>query len=271
MEEKYSFLEKKIALEKYIKNKNKKNHTVKQIPNLETKTKSETCLYCLTPLEEDGLFCSDICKTIFYSNMQKIIPTINKQVRFVPFELLTAQSKEMYRELVNKKRLYDKFQVLYSYFVQDNKKYIKSTFKFIYKFEIVETIIQNFELNFAYAPTTENISYICLENGFEDLFEKKCLFCSIETTNHVIRIDKSFITGYVCSVFCFKSFMTFIETHINHPFKYFFTLPCLSLLSNPKKVLKYKNNVNCQNSVFETEYYETNQKELRFSINIISY
>lgn len=271
MEEKYSFLEKKIALEKYIKNKNKKNHTVKQISNLEIKTKNEICLFCNNFLKEEGLFCSNICKVIFYSNMQRIIPTLNKQIRFVPFELLSENSKKIFRDFVSKDRIYDKFQVIYSYFVKDNKKYIKSIFKFIYKFEIIEVIEQDFELNFIYVPTTENINYICLENGFKDVFDKICLFCHIETNNHVIRIDKLFITGYVCSIFCFKSFMTFIETHINHPFKYFFSLPYLSLLKNPEKILKYKNNINCQNTVFETEYYETNKKEIKFSINIISY
>lgn len=269
MEEKYSFYEKKLALEKYIKNQNKKNHSIQQLKNLKIKTKSEECLFCNNQIVNENLFCSRICKTIFYSNIQRLIPNSYNQVRFIPFELLSESAKKRFREFVQVKRIYDKFQSRYSYIIKENQQYILATFKFIYKFEIQEIMESEFQLNYFYAPTEEPITYISLENSYKDIFIKRCLFCKCETDNFVIRINKRFVTGYVCSIFCFKSFMTFIETHINHPYKYFFSLPYLPLLVNPSPILKYKDNIKCQNIVFETEYYDNNENH--FNVNIITY
>lgn len=272
MEEKYSFAEKKLALEKYIQNQNKKNYAVKQIKDLLIKKKSDVCIYCNNNSYNQELFCTLICKSIFYSNMNKIISITCNQIKFIPFELLKAESKEIYRNFVKEKREYDKFQVYYSILKKNKKVIIQSVFKFILNFEIVEIKNIDFELNYLYVSDKQTLNYISLEKGMPDQFENICLYCKCKTINHTIKIDKNYLIGHVCSIFCYKSFMTFVTNHINFPFKYFFSLPCISLLEHPDQLLKYKNkNEHYENTVFETEYHTNNNQEKLFTINMVTY
>ncbi|QKE44482.1 putative viral late transcription factor 2 [Yalta virus] len=271
MEEKYSFADKKLALEKYIQTQNKKNYVIRQIKDLRIRKKSDTCLYCGNNTIEQELFCSFICKSIFFSNMNKIIPTVCNQIRFVPFEIIKPEAKEIFKKFVQEERIYDKFQVYYSLVKEDKKVVVQSVFKFILNFEISEIKNLNLELNYYYISDVQKIDYISLENGMPNQFEHICLYCKCHTTNHTIKIDKHYLIGHICSVFCYKSFMTFLSNHINFPFKYFFSLPCINMLEQPEQLLKHKNKKeNYENTVFETEYY-TNNKENLFTVNMVTY
>lgn len=272
MEEKYSFAEKKLALEKYIQNQNKKNYAVKQIKDLLIRKKSDVCIYCNNDSTNKEVFCSNICKSIFFSNMNKILPTTCNQIRFIPFELIKPDSKEIYRKFVKEKREYDKFQVHYSISKENQKVIIQSIFKFILDFEISEIKHLDLELNYFYVPDKQKLNYISLDKGMPDQFENICLYCKCKTTNHTIKIDKNYLIGHICSIFCYKSFMTFVASHINFPFKYFFSLPCISFLEHPEHLLKYKNKNNTyDNTVFESEYHINNNKDELFTINMVTY
>lgn len=270
MEEKYSFTEKKLALEKYIQNQNKKNYDVRQIKNLKIKKESDVCIYCDNNTENKHLFCSNICEIIFYSNNTKIIPATFNQIKFVPFELLNKKSKQIYKEFVKEKHKYDKFQIYYSIVKADNQAVIQTTFKFIYDFEVIKIKKINFELNFLYVEEKQKLNYISLGEGMPDKFDNICLYCKCETSKYTIKIDKNYIIGHICSVFCYKTFMTYIENHINFPYKFFFSLPPISLFKNKDEILKNRHkNSNYENTVLETEYNENNNNT--FSINIIRY
>lgn len=272
MEEKYSFLDKKLALKRYIQDQNHKNHTLRNIQNLKIKENLSNCLYCNEEITS-SLFCSVICNDIYFSNLQHIIPSENKYIHFPPFEFFTEESQTSYKKMKKTIEQYEKSIIKYFFVVKNYKTFIKAEFKFIYKFEIINSFEIELELNYLYSPTNKDIKYISLEPITNELKKKinntKCLFCKEENNSlYTTRINKNFVLGGICSEFCFKSFMKFTERHINNPFKYFFTLPPLSLLEDPRELLVYKTDTDLENTMFETEYFN---KEKMFNINVISY
>ena len=268
MEEKYSFLDKKLALKRYIQDQNHKNHTLRNIQNLKIKQKSTNCLYCNEEISS-SIFCSVICNDIYFSNLQHIIPSENKYIHFPPFEFFTKESQTRYQEMKKNIMRYEKCIIKYFFVVKNYKTFIKAEFKLIYKFEIISSFEIELELNYLYSPTNEDIKYISLEPITNEINNTKCLFCKEESNLlYTARINKNFVLGGICSEFCFKSFMKFTERHVNNPFKYFFTLPPPSLLEEPKELLVYKSDINLENTMFETEYLN---KEKMFNINVISY
>lgn len=153
MEEKYSFLEKQIAVQNLIKKKIKKQYLSDTYPKFQLKNESKTCLYCESVLtgspelkavceqqeqmktitkklpdtrsfgpdgsktsHRNNLFCSVFCKEVYYSINKMFFPKkYKKTIKCVPFELLTTDSKITLKNLINENNLdFDKINLYYN-------------------------------------------------------------------------------------------------------------------------------------------------------------
>lgn len=266
MEEKYSIAEKKFYIEQYIKMRSRKTYVTHTLGPLKLHTSRTHCIHC--GLQSKGqMFCSLVCNDIFRSN-HKLFN--DNSVVFVPFEILTESSKDIYRSIVLKYKSvdYNGVKIFSHQKTIGEERHVILDLTFTKDLMIVARECLDLVMAQLYKKS-ETFTEPCLE-PWEDnnLLKKTCIFCD-EVPNDreisFIRIDEDFIIGGACSLFCFKGFLAYAEKHLNLKYKSFIDVPHPILLDNKKQLKILHTSIN-DGTIINTQYTPTGAV-----INVINY
>lgn len=278
MEETYSFQQKQEALQYLLKKKIKRSFIKSVFNNIEIKKNSETCLNCNIELtEKTPLFCSYFCNQIYESNLKiKLIKYKKKNKLCPPFELFTKDSQIKFSTFIKeiKNINYDKFNCYYNIGVKFNSDYNVFIKNIIFSIDLIlnyKTIAKKtIELDLIIFKLNDLEKYSSLNfinknnlkqntknnqlNYFDKLLDNKCIYCHEENKNlYYIDLGNKFIIGKVCSIFCYKAFVTNNERHLNYEYKHFINIPPISFFNNISDLKKIKSENLNDKAIYDTE------------------
>lgn len=270
MEGKYSLTEKKFYIGQYIKMRSKKTYITNTLGPLKIKTSSHNqCIYCGLQSEGD-MFCSIVCNDIFKSN-HKFFEENDNRIVFVPFEMLSELSKNIYRSIILKYKpvKYNGVKIFSYQKTIGEERHVFLDLTFTKDLSIISRERLDMVMSQLYKKN-EMFNEPCIEPWEDnDRLKKTCIFCGegCEERNKIsfIRLDENFIIGGICSLFCFKGFLSYAEKHLNLKYKSFIDIPHPLILEN-KKQLKILHNSISEETIINTQY--TSSGAL---INVINY
>ncbi|CCU56270.1 VLTF-2 late transcription factor 2 [Mythimna separata entomopoxvirus 'L'] len=210
----------------------------KTIEIIEYKNK---CIYCGDHADEItinnnniniGYFCSDLCKTIYYSIIRTIFNLpITNVINFIPYYLLCENSKNNYKKLKDKISKHSCINI--SIFSEYKNNNIKCDF-------IILT-------NEGYIKYNVNFNHITDSN--------LCIYCNIQDINDDIYIKhiNGIIKGF-CSKLCRDSISKQIYTTILPIYKYNSYLIPYELVKDKEEFISYINHVKNNDNLYGGYY-----------------
>lgn len=279
MNEEYTFEEKKRAVRKYLSTVQQREHNTTVIGPFELKQKSDYCLYCervsdYLKKNPEKLYCSSICGEIGESN-NGMDNTKNR--KFIPFELLSTESQEEYRKLME--TMSDDYDRVLIRHTINTESLLEQTvtlyITIVKKLEIISETVITFRLEQKSNPLPEtyelkNLPDIIQGDHTNKNFKQYCLFCKTSIDNqkntNLLQIDQNIALGFVCSFFCSKAFLSYVEPVVKPRYKNFISVPHPNIIKNFHQ-LNYLKRTISKNIIMNTSMLS----QYSFVLNIISY
>lgn len=282
---KYSFEEIQEALYDLIKEKSQNNYIIKFDENIDLSNNIDICWFCKNDITNHtgvqiiieyynkiGIFCSIICKDIFFSNIKHIFNfTQETKCYFPPLNLLTDSSKQKYKKFIKKLCFdYDMVKIRYEVIA---KSYLNIKFLFIYDFNIIcskklklKTILYYNYGNNIYNFINNSCNNININKEIDFLISKTCLYCELDSAKkYIIKLNNNYICGYVCSYFCYIAFINNSYPHLPYLYKSFHQIPPAIFFEDQSIIEKYKSIENQNKLIINTMLYENKLKILIIS------